>query len=1121
MLNHGKGRKEAAVAEQQLHQPVERYAAQLAALTSLTRSVSQLEASSLHETTEVAARTLGVARASVWTFTPGRDAIECLDLFDQESGNHAAGAHLPRAMCPIYFEALEQTDVIPAGDATRDPYTRELTDGYLRPLGVGALLDAPIHADGEVVGVLCLEHRPGPRTWTPDEQSFAVALANLVSLRLAQRARRESERRSQLILDAVRDGIHGVDAAGRTVFENPAALAMFGWDAGELIGQPAHRMVHHHRPDGSEYPVEECPVWQTLQDGRARYAENEVFFRKDGTSFPVEFSCAPMRNDSGAIAGAVVSFRDVTERRRLEDLRASESRVLRMISEQRTLPEILEEIAGSVDALLPAVRSSVLLVDGTGTCLRRGAAPNLPDVVVEAFDGLAIGPLAASCGTAAHTRCRVVTEDIALDPKWAAWRDIALGAGLRACWSQPVSNRDGHVVATFGLYASAPRVPEAGEMALVERAADLVAIAVDRVRQDEALRASESRFESVARASTDVIGDWDLRTGTMWWSDGFESVFGYPVASLEPDIESWARRVHPDDVARVRTSLDEAITRRDPYWQGEYRFVHHDGRVLHVEDRGCLVTDGNGTPVRFVRGIADITDRFVAQAALRERLKELRCLYRVVDLTTRGARSIDEICRDIARLLPESVLQAEHAVARVVIDGREFRSDGWEEPDATVSRPIVPGGRPIGVVEVGYRRGFHVTGAEVFLPEEHDLIDAVATHIRRMLRDRELADSLARSERLRGVGELTGGVAHDFNNLLQVILGNAELLSAGLGADDGLRELADMTRVAAERGAELTSRLLAFARQQPLDPQPTDVDALLAAMLPLLRRSLGEQLEVVLRFESGGTHALVDPAQLESAVLNLCINARDAMAGGGTLTLGTALTNALACGGEDDGSREATRQVVVLVADTGTGMTPEILARAFDPFFTTKDVGRGSGLGLSMVYGFARQSGGHVTLDSAPGAGTTARLYLPATRASVAASGPPVDAADARGGRETILLVEDDDLVRIHVQGQLEGLGYSVVTAGNGPEALGVLDEREDIDLVFTDIVMPGGMSGRDLAEAVRASLPTLPVLFTSGYSDDAVIRDGRLDAGVTLLAKPYKRVELARKIRQALVTRA
>lgn len=405
-------------------------------------------------------------------------------------------------------------------------------------------------------------------------------------------------------------------------------------------------------------------------------------------------------------------------------------------------------------------------------------------------------------------------------------------------------------------------------------------------------------------------------------------------------------------------------------------------------------------------------------------------------------------------------------------------------------------------------------------------LEAANTALQHRMQDLESARAaqaetevqLRQSQKLEVVGQLTGGVAHDFNNLLTVILGNAELLSERLQDRDDLRRLAEMTMTAAERGSELTSRLLAFSRKQPLEPRVLNVGEQIGVSLEaLLRRTLPETITLRIERAESLWLAEIDPNQLESALLNIVLNARDAMPDGGLIGIRIENADLDSTFMPDEPDLQPGPYVLISVTDTGQGMSSEILARVFEPFFTTKDVGRGSGLGLSMVYGFVKQSGGHVRIRSVPGQGTTVTLCFPKSRQDAAEAAPSGPARPVSGGRETILVVEDDDRVRQHVRATLAGLGYRVVEAADGPGALEILRENRDVDLLFTDIVLPGGMNGRVLADAAKALRSDLKVLFTSGYSEDTIVHQGRLDPEVELLGKPYRRSQLAAKLRKVL----
>ena len=524
-------------------------------------------------------------------------------------------------------------------------------------------------------------------------------------------------------------------------------------------------------------------------------------------------------------------------------------------------------------------------------------------------------------------------------------------------------------------------------------------------------------------------------------------------------------------------------------------------------------------------GVAELFNRAMEQRAsfqamLQERIKEQRCLYRVLELTTDEANSTNQVCAEIVQILPAHMMHDDVAMARMEINGDRFDGETWSEPAASMVSRVRVAGEDIGWIEVGYsrERPAQPGGDGPFLAEERDLLDSVALNVSRMIVGRKTSESLARTQRLQAVGELTGGVAHDFNNLLTVIQGNAEMLGETLRKrDDEAAELADMIDSAARRGAELTQRLLAFARRQALEPGAVDVEALLRSMGGLLRRTLGADVDLEFRSAGNIWPALIDPAQLETAVLNLVVNARDAMPDGGWLTIEVDNTSL------DDDYVEARTElqpgdyVMVAVSDTGSGIEPADIEHVFEPFFTTKQKARGTGLGLSMVYGFIKQSHGHIALYSEPGEGTTVKLYLPRALGGEVEARHEVATARLQGGDAAILLVEDDDLVRRYTRDLLVSLGYQVKVADSGPEALRVLETEEPFELLLTDVVMPGGMSGRDVAQAAASMRPGMAILFMSGYTEDAIVHHGRLDPGVRLLSKPFRRHDLAQKVSDAL----
>jgi signal transduction histidine kinase/ActR/RegA family two-component response regulator len=381
---------------------------------------------------------------------------------------------------------------------------------------------------------------------------------------------------------------------------------------------------------------------------------------------------------------------------------------------------------------------------------------------------------------------------------------------------------------------------------------------------------------------------------------------------------------------------------------------------------------------------------------------------------------------------------------------------------------------------------------------------------------RRAEEMLVQTGKLEALGQMTGGVAHDFNNLLTIVIGCVGMLRGAVGENAKALERIEMATLAAERGARLTKQLLAFARRQPLQPEVVAVGALMTEVLPLVRRAVGEAIEIECVSAGGLWNTIVDPAQFQSAVLNLAINARDAMPDGGKLTIEAANASLDDAYAARHAEVEPGQYVLFAITDTGAGMDEATKARALDPFFTTKPVGEGTGLGLPQVYGFVKQSGGHIKIYSELGEGTTVKLYLP--RSSGHAPERPVRADRlASSGAETVLLADDDEIVRATVAAMLESLGYTVVTAAGGAEALKILEEGTRIDLLFTDVVMPGPIGGRKLAERAGALIPGLKVLFTSGYTENAIVHNGRLDPGVELISKPYDLARLAAKLRRVL----
>ncbi|HEX2727150.1 MAG TPA: PAS domain S-box protein, partial [Beijerinckiaceae bacterium] len=587
-----------------------------------------------------------------------------------------------------------------------------------------------------------------------------------------------------------------------------------------------------------------------------------------------------------------------------------------------------------------------------------------------------------------------------------------------------------------------------------------------------------------------------------------------PMGSVELHVSKNGARLSPEEYPLARAARGEEV--RDE----EFEITLQGGRAVTLLFNSCPLRDATGEVTGAISTAVDVTQRKAMEAALREREARLQSILDTVPealITIRKDGAIESFSRSAETLFGYT---ADEVIGQNVnmLMPSPYREehDGYLERYLRTAEKRIIG---IGRVVSAQRKDGSVFPMELAVGEVIVGGEQLFTgFIRDLTSNRKIEQELRQAQKMEAVGQLTGGVAHDFNNLLNVILGNLEMLELGMD-DPGQLELLREARETAEHGAELTDRLLAFGRRQPLDPRLTDVGALLSQVTPMLRRTLGENISVKARTDADLWKVEVDPGQLQNAILNLAINARDAMPAGGKLII-TAENAQL----DPDYARlhpevRAGRYVLIAVTDTGTGMSKDVLERAFEPFFTTKEVGEGSGLGLSMVYGFAKQSRGHVVIYSEPGHGTTVRIYIPRAHQDEEAGEvrqPEAKPNALRGRGETVLVVEDDTRVRRMTVARLQRLGYRVLEAPHGPAGLACLDQNPDVDLLLTDIVMPGGMSGTDLAAQARSLRPDLQVVFMSGYAEPDVVRQGQM-AGSAWLKKPHTAAALAQTLRSAL----
>jgi PAS domain S-box-containing protein len=1204
--------------------------------------------------TEVAARMIGVERAGVWLFNQDRSAIELKDLFEATAGRHSAGAVLQAHRYPAYFRALGQVErAIDAHDALRDPRTKEYSESYLIPLGIGAMLDAPIRQKGIVVGVLCHEHVGGRRTWTMDEQSFAGALATMVTLALEAHERRESPRRFMLAMEATTEGAWDWNIQTGVVYYSSRWMSSLGYDPGEVpphVGfwesivhpddMPRVREALREHFEGRT-PVYECEnrlkmksgVWRpNLDRGKVvewdakgkplrmvgtdtditqqKEAEKEAarqarllesfwkfapaclvildrdfnfvrvndmyakacgravaefpghnhfeFYPSDAqaifenvratkTPFHIrarpfvfpdhpewgvtywDWSLVPILDAAGEVELLVFSLNDVTDCKRVEEQLRNHELHLRSIIE--TSPECIK------------------LVDRDGTVLEMNAA-GLRMLEADSPDAVIGGNVYSLIVPEHRAAYRTMLESVCRGEKGFLEYEIAGFRGTRR-WLEthavPLPSR------------------ESGELLLLAITRDVT----QHKRAEQLLRESLERFDLAVRGSTD--GLWDVALvpddlfnprNPVYYSPRFKEMLGFQESEFDNVIGSWSSRLHPDDRDRVFAAVLAHVERRVPY-DIEYRMFTQTGECRWFAARGQAVWDDKGRPVRMSGSFNDITDRKRAELVLTMERQVLESIANgsplavVLDLLVRRveAYATETLCsillldRDGLHLrhgaapsLPEALNRSIDGVAiepavgpcgmaarharQVVVTDIATDSDWRVFSDIVLpyglqacwSTPILSSsGKVLGTFAMYYR--------QPHAPNETDqqLITHV-THLasiamERKQKEEELAqhrEQLRQAAKMEAVGRLAGGIAHDFNNLLTVINGYSDMLLQRFKPGDALRRQAEEIKKAGERAADLTKQLLTFSRRQIVQPQPVEINAMVINLTDMLRRLLGEHVCLEVRLSPASTLIDGDPGQIEQIIVNLAVNARDAMPDGGTVTIETEIHERCQAHTLEGGVLQGPC-VHLVVRDTGQGMDAETRTHIFEPFFTTKEQGRGTGLGLATVYGIVSQMGGAIRVESDVGRGTTMTVDFPALAEGRSPADAPAVVPDEKACSETILLVEDEEVVRNFSRDVLTEAGYRVLAAENGEEALRLsAGYQNTIHLLLTDVVMPG-MDGRHLAERIVSTHPTTKILFMSGYTDDEILRRGVSGHQVAFLQKPFSPDALRRKVRETL----
>jgi two-component system, cell cycle sensor histidine kinase and response regulator CckA len=638
----------------------------------------------------------------------------------------------------------------------------------------------------------------------------------------------------------------------------------------------------------------------------------------------------------------------------------------------------------------------------------------------------------------------------------------------------------------------------------------------DRKRAEAALEEALERHQLANRATFDVIWDWNFQTDALLWNPNYQIVFGYQPDEIPPGIESRISRIHPEDRDRVRAGILAAIASGAVFWSGNYRYCRRDGHYADVEDRAHISRDSSGAPVRMVGAMLDITERKRAD-------QELRMLSAAMEQSS-ALVIITSNLGDIEYVNTRFTVVTGYTLEEVRGKNPRFLKSG-DKPaeDYRALWETITSGRDWHGEFQNKRKDGTLYSEQASISPMRNAAGAITNFIavkEDITANKALQTQLFQAQKMESIGQLAGGVAHDFNNMLQVIGSYAEFAMMKIDSNHALYNYLVQIREATRRSADLTRQLLAFARKQAISPKVLDLNDTVSGMLKIIRRLIGENIELAWMPGADVWLAKIDPSQIDQILANLAVNSRDAISGTGKITIET--TNAVFdeayCAlhvGYIPGE-----YIMLAVSDNGSGMTRETIDHLFEPFFTTKGLGKGTGLGTATVFGIVKQNKGFISVYSEPGVGTTFKVYLPRFSAEgVADRAQKVEAAPPRGC-ETVLIVEDEAAILDLGRLMLEELGYRVLTAGSPGEAIRLATEdRAEIHLVITDVVMPE-MNGRELVERIGKSRPGLKYLFMSGYMANIISKYGVLDEGVRFIQKPFSSNDLARKVREALEQR-
>jgi PAS domain S-box-containing protein len=958
----------------------------------------------------------------------------------------------------------------------------------------------------------------GGTVWVRDAMSVVAkgdvvttlrgVMVDVTESKRAEEALRESESFYRLLTDSVSDFIRLHDVTGRSIYANQSVEGLYGKKPERLFEFAAYPEDAEAGRQWWERVLaggEERLNWRVTDgDGAVRWLETRGSI--------VQYRGTPH---------VLTVCRDISERTRAEEERQAHlwflegmDRVNRAIQGTNDMEQMMRDILDTVLAVFDGDQAGLLYPcdpDANGWVISmvrtrpEYAELFASDPVVEWTPGVVrmIRAVRASDGPVRFGP----GSDQPLP-------ELSAHYGTKSLIAMAVHPK-GDRPYFFGLaQARSARPWTAEEARLFEEIGRRLAEALTLLSTFRSLRESQAKLDEAARIAH--VGYWenDLLADQISWSDETYRILGLQPGAHTPTQRDFEERIHPED-RELQTEATARAQGGDGRYEVEHRIVRPDGEVRNIHSVGEVVRDASGRPTRAFGVVQDITER---KRAERTAAESLNLLNAIVEGTSDSIFVKDLEGR---YLLFNAAAARNHGKSYDQLVGRndeELFSPEAARAIVKRDREVLAAGEPQTFEEVvttgGVARTF-VTTKSVFRDASGRTIGLVgiSSDVTGL---KGLEEQFRQAQKMEAVGRLAGGVAHDFNNLLTVINASSAMLLDGID-DDPSRELIGEIREAGDRAAMLTRQLLAFSRKQVLQSRVVDLNALLDHLLKLLQRLIGEDVEMSLVGDEALELTNIDPGQFEQAIINLAVNARDAMPEGGRLTIETHNADLGVDYAERFPEVEPGRYVLVSVSDTGQGMNEANKARIFEPFFTTKGAGEGTGLGLAMVYGFIKQSGGHIEVSSDVGHGTTFRIYLPGAADATPATELSSEARERATGTETVLLVEDEEAVRRLAHRILQSNGYTVLEAKNGEEASAIAKEHQGpIHILVTDLVMPR-MSGRQLATSLVQARPDLRVLFMSGYAEEAVLRSGGRDPSVPFLQKPFSPMDLARKVREVL----